>query len=792
MPEIPFFSGVLDKFNDYQDAVVEDKIKGHGLRAATNILSAGGRAPITGADPFSLLVRALGPDAKGAARATRSGLTGKDWVESAYKDSPWQNFASSAVLDPLNFVGAGLPTKALTMVPAGTKLAKALSVAEKVDMLPGRVTKPVLDLAGRGVGAGVRGIADFAAPHAADFAATHPNVAGGISNVMRGWREQALLSPGYHVRNATENILRPLLEGDNKTAWETTRGLFTGRNRFDEIDALHGFSKDPDILRAINQDPTGQGAGSVFSKINFSPAPQPKPPVRMPSPGPAAGVPDGTLVNHMSSDGLGKHYQGVVMTGDTVQLGDVGHFTNIGTPGTARTGPASGKIVDIFEDPASGRHLFGVEFTPGGKRYTVDPSKLQAHTPGPGWSIGTTTPAPNAAQRLGNAAAGKVAGAMDINRRVGTHVEGSARKAAIATEYERALAQGATPDDAKAGALKYADELFFNYGDAGPVDELGRNLFAFHKFGMHNIPAQLKSAGQRPGILNVPTAYYSASDDYNESRGLPSRFHGEMPIGNTGWHINPMNLWSVGQLVGGATKRSANDEEGTGIGQTADMAQNLGLGLNPFIDALLTVTGQHGRSFAPSFLRASQPVNGVLSAALGRPVDIEGGPKELLGNVQEGITGQRPFPYQEYLLNKRRAELKAFGGDPSQAGSDVGRNMALEGLAGFMGVPGLKQLTPEELQIRKNSELAKAYRLAGNQTAYRANPTARTYADLDPRDAMVRNWNKLSADERRRLLRDPEVRDQLLDNLAFQLHNTGDGKGKQNLAYLMGSGTRSR
>lgn len=105
--------------------------------------------------------------------------------------------------------------------------------------------------------------------------------------------------------------------------------------------------------------------------------------------------------------------------------------------------------------------------------------------------------------------------------------------------------------------------------------------------------------------------------------------------------------------------------------------------------------------------------------------------------------------------------------------------MLAEGLAGFIGIPGLKQLTPEEQTIRQNSALAKAYSLVGNQPGYKANPTARTYADLDPRDEQVANWNTLSASERQRLLRDPEVRDQLLDKLALQLHNT-QGKGKSN------------
>jgi len=155
------------------------------------------------------------------------------------------------------------------------------------------------------------------------------------------------------------------------------------------------------------------------------------------------------------------------------------------------------------------------------------------------------------------------------------------------------------------------------------------------------------------------------------------------------------------------------------------------------------------------------------------------------------VTGQQPFPYQEYLLRKRQAELKALGKDPSQAGVDVGYQMADEGLAGFMGVPGLKYLSPEEQTIRHNQKLAQAYKLAGNQEGYRANPTAGAYAVLDPRDEQIANWDKQSADVRQRLLRDPEVRDQLLDKLAMQLHNTGSASASRNPNPLVSSASRN-
>jgi hypothetical protein len=762
MPEIPFFSGVFDRLDDWRNEVVEDKLMGHGIRTLYDLASFGGRiTPTGGGDPITgfLLNSMNADDAKAASAA---GLKGKDWVDAAYGTQPWQRAIVSGAIDPMNLVGMGIPGAALKSLPAASKLAPVLQAANVVDKAPGAITKPFLDIAGKGAGGLLKGTAEALQPAGQAYARKFPNAAEGIQNTMRGWREQALLSPGYHLRNASENILRPALEGDFKTAGEVVKGYATGTNRFDRMASGYGLDVDADVMRAINQDPTGtQNTGSVFRKVDFSPKPKVS---RVDVP---RGAADGTLLEQTGTTPSGwPKYQGVVMNGDAVQIGDE----------LLWKGGQKGTITGVIDAPGTGPMFTVSQPHLPGRAVSVRPVDVVSHMPGPGMT--TPAAAPNIAQRAGNKAAKGMAWAVDTNKDFGMAVEGRARKAAIITEYERSIGAGASHDQAVKDAIDYADKLYFNYADSGPVDDLGRNLFAFHKFGLNNIPAQLRSAGQRPALLNVPGAYYAASDKYNEANGLPSRFHGEMPIGNTGWHVNPLGLSSLGQLAGFATKRTANDDEGTWLGQTAELGQGIGLGLNPFIDALLTVTGQHGRSFAPGFLRASQPVNGILSSVMDRPVDIEGVPKELLGNAQEAITGQRPFPYQEYLLNKRQAELKAFGGDPGDAGHQLGDQMAAEGTAGFVGIPGLKLLTPEEQQIRKNAALAKAMELAGSKTAYRDNPTARVYADLDPRDRQVAMWNELSAAERRRLLRDPEVRDQLLDKLAMQLHNTGSA-GKQ-------------
>lgn len=676
MPEIPVLSGIFDKLDEWQRQVTQDKVIGHGLKTYYDIASLGGRIPVSsgGIDPISNLASMIPLEDYQSAHA--QGLSGKAWVDEAYKNSPWQKVVAGAVLDPMNLVGMGLPTKALTILPAASKLATPLRMAEAADKLPGALSKPVMDVAGWGATKAFEGVNAAARPVGRSFAKNFPGAAQGADDVMKAWREQALMSPGYHVRNAAENVMRPIIDsGDWETARETVKGMFTGRNKFDDIAPRLGLDKDPAVLKAIGQDPSMMGADSVYRKFQFQPKPLTPPPPM----------------------------------------------------GTATTQPLSG------------------------------------------------------VQKVVNATTDRIADASVFNRRVGTHVEGSARKAAIANEYERAIGQGASHQQAVDSAIEYADKLFFDYGKTtGAVDNVAKNLFAFHKFGVQNLPAQMRSAGARPAVLNVPAEYYEVSDEYNKRRGLSSRMHGELPLGNTGFNINPMQWSSVGQIAGAATQRTANDDEGTVIGQAADLGNSLGLGLNPFLDALLTVTGQHGRSFAPGFLRASQPVNGILSSTLGRPVDIEGVPKELLGNLQEALTGQQPFPYQEYLLRKRQAELKALGKDPSQAGADVGHQMADEGLASFMGVPGLKYLSPEEQTIRQNQQLAQAYKLAGNQEGYRANPTAGAYAALDPRDEQIANWDKQSADVRQRLLRDPEVRDQLLDKLAMQLHNTGSASRNPN------------
>lgn len=751
MADIPFLSGLFEKLEDYQREVVDDKMKGHGLRTANDLLTLGGRTPVTGYDPLSQVVRGLVPQDRHLKYANGVGMTGKAWVDEVYKDSPWQDFAASLLVDPSNLIGLGLPGKVATALPAGSKLAKGLSMANKVDQLPGQVTGKTLGFVGDLGRGALKTTADAVTPHIPQ----HPlldKFGAGIDKGMSAWREQALLSPAFHVNNWLGNVALPAQKGEWGAARAAALGPITGRNR-----------QVTDVLGKLgnHRAPLSYGSGTP-------------PPI------------DPASFNARWGDNMQK-------------LGREANVNNpFSGPSVARDLPDTVGPVNFARDKYAGlseaskrfgqeriegpgldqafQEAFGPAFKQTADEFYKDLQRVRVN--------GKRPKEAQAAIDAFKASRGQMS--PDDLREIlnpGTRARRAARAGQpytpptgpVTTNWKTELVKNwedRVIGSVEAGTKKSTD-IFFDYTADNPIDKIGQKALAFHRFGINNLPKSLAAAGARPVNANIPTEYYRASDDYNENKGLPRGFHGQMPIGQKTDRgqltFDPMGKLPLGALVKSATRPSSPmDDKGSWVGELADDLKDVGLGLNPFIDALLTVSGQHGRSFAPGFLRASQPVNGVASELLDRPVDIEGFPKELMGNAQEHFTGQQPFPYQEYLLRKRQAELKALGKDPSQAGSQLGDQMGLEGMAGFIGIPGLKLLTPEEEQIRKDAKLAKALALSTGQPASQHNPTARAYTDLDPRDAMVRSWDKLSADERQRLFRDPEVRDQLTESWNFE------------------------
>ena len=715
--------------------------------------------------------------------APGTGMTGKAWVDEAYKESPWQNFLSGAILDPTNLVGFGLPgmgAKAALKAPLlGKQLSTGLKAANVVDQLPGQVTGKAIDLGMAGGRKALGTVADAVGPMIPNNAGTQA-IGKAYTKTLQGWRENALLSPAFHVNNYLGNVMLALQHDLGSNNWDVVRAAvqapFKGRDQ--------GVT---DMLGRL---------GNNRTKLTYPPGSTPPPidpdsfPARwtqetgklgrepninnpLSTPSVFRDIPDTVAPANWARDKLSdlsemsKKFGSNRIEGPGIDAA----FKRTFAPKFRQTSDEFYKELQKFRDPFGGRatevtnainefkRVKG-QMSPDDLRELLQPGTRARRA---AWAAGGTPATVN-----------KIGGGMPAG--VSGNVKGGWQDQLVKNWEDKII------ESMQAGT-KNSTDTFFDYTANNPIDVIGQNTLGFHRFAINNLPKSIKAAGKNPLFSNVPVEYYRASDQYNEQKGLPRAFHGKMPIGPAvpgvgQFTADPMGVLPLGSLVKAATRPSSTlDDKGTFIGDAADDLRGLGLGLNPFIDALLTVTGQHGRSFAPSFLRASQPVNGILSAAMGRPVDIEGGSKDFFGGIQEELTGQAPFPYQQYLLRKRQAELKALGKDPATAASDVGDQMGVEGVGGFMGIPGLKLLTPEEQEARKASQLARAMYAAGNKNAYRDNPAAGAYADLDPRAEQVRNWKNLSAADRSRLLRDPEVRDELLDKLAMQLHNGGSNGG---------------
>lgn len=332
----------------------------------------------------------------------------------------------------------------------------------------------------------------------------------------------------------------------------------------------------------------------------------------------------------------------------------------------------------------------------------------------------------------------KVGDFMERGRDFNTmRIEGAARKAAFATGFRKALAEGESEAGAIKRGLEYANELFFNYTKHTAADELANRTFAFHKFALSNLPYQLKLSAQRPGVLNIPTNFYATSDTYNAQHGRPARFHGSLPIGRgsdgTEISLSPFDLWSVGTLVKEATRTTRDDGVGP-VGAAANTLQDLGLGLHPFLNVPLQMTGQMGEQPASGLLRLAQPVNAIGGVLAGRPIDIEGGFKS--------VTAPNAFPYQEWLIRRRQAELGLKQGmtptqslmDPGirqQAEQDAAAQIAGPSMGSWMGLP-LRTRSPEEQVIEENALRARALQSLGLDGLAASNPTAGAYALSDP------------------------------------------------------------
>lgn len=757
MADVPLLSGVFDKLDEFQKQVIDDKIIGHGLKHAVTPAQQGLMpSTLPGLGLVGELARWI-PQADAAA-ATAQGLRGKEWVDSAYKNAPWQHFVTGAILDPTNLIGFGLPGKLATLAPSGGRLARGLQAANTVDALPGKITGAGLDAVTKGLRGGLQLGADALGPLVPRNPALD-RIGSGFNKATQLWRDQALISPPFHIGNYTGNVEAALRSGDMDVLKATLKAPFTGRDK-----------SVTDILTNIgnNRAPLTYASGG---------APPPIDPLSFGS----------RWSEQTQKIGREPNINNPLTSPSAFRDLPSNKFTNPVRDAMANVSEASRRFgSERVEGPAIDA-AFKKDFLPRFKQHSNDFFHDLQRAVDP--ATGARPPEVQQAIDAFKTARGQLS--PDDLREILSPGTRARRAAAAANPNPRTARAPRAPDwrdelvnnwenriiDSMEAGSKKSTDIFFDYTANNPIDKLGQQAFAFHRFPINSIPKTLRAAGRNPVYANVPGEYYRVSDEYNQQRGLPRAFHGRMPLGSklpNGMQatVDPFHYSPFGALIKNVTRPSSTvDDQGSPLGQVLDDFRDVGLGLNPLIDLPLHAAGVYGRDMTPGLLRWSQPINAAAGVALKRPVDIEGGLKSAIGGAQEQVTGQQPFPYQEYLLNKRRSELKNRGIPEWRAEQDVANQLGAEGLLGFTGVlPGIKFLTDEERQIRSNAALAKAYRLAGNVEAAGDNPTKNVYRDLDPRDWQISHFDELSPAEQERLLRDPEAQQKLLAKLARDLH----------------------
>lgn len=731
---IPGLSQALDAAEWWQRNVTEglvgNSLKTRAQRELLRSVLPAGKFLVPGEEGFDR----LSPNATDLERWIKpADATPQEVMDFGYENSPWSRFAITAAADPLNLLGMGVPGKIAEGLPAASKLRTALEAANFVDQAPGKLASGAFDAAGTLAGSVVKPVAEHAQDAISAGLNANPRARSAIdayNRAIQAWREQALFAVPYHLTNGLDNLIKPVARGDLDTAGQYIRGLVKGNNSGDELLARMKWADFPEGLIETEVNP------SAYRSSRLGP----------PVPGTGVG-PHGAQIPR----------QGVLRPLDAIGTGmEANRRLGQKIEGTAR------------------RAAFGTE----SQKQLAEKAKALADQLRAG---GLNSQADELLARGGQINSDELSRALQK--------AGVPRADRIRLRADWEMAQR----EAQQKGLDYANKLYFDYGTHGPLDNIGRNLFAFHKFATHNLPYFAKESIGRPVNANVPTDYYRVSDAYNEDHGLPGRYHGEMPIGNVGGtdvFINPMKVWSFGQLVGAATRKDREQGQSE-LGDVAMTLKDLGLGLNPVIDAALMKTGQYGSSIPNGLLRLAQPINAIGSLATGHQVDIERAYKDL-------VSPPEAFPYTDYLRNKRLAELsvrdaqqvnarpyvQAMRGPDSplaqQAEGDVARDQGIMGLVNSLLPLGFKTLNEEEAGIRQNAAIASNYYDRGLKTMASKNPTKGAYSEIpqnaenaggqDQLLADIQNFDKLPPDRQQAILANPAARLLLSEHLSGRLH----------------------
>jgi hypothetical protein len=791
---IPLLSGVGDALDYYQRSV-SDPVSGSILLALNKAkmgLGLGDQGSQQMSDQFGS--GAPGSDPSGA-------------LNFAYHDNPLGRFAFQTATDPLNLVGMGIPghlaeTGLAHAIPGAVGL---LDKASWLDQAPGALAGQAGNIAGKFIGAPIVKAADSLSGPVADFAAANKRLSQGWSNANMGWKALQHLTPGPIVRDIFDDTTRMGANGEWGSMADSIGGMFgrpTAGDRWastfgDTVPASVGETGLPpggSILHNLqDQVPELNDIGNpVFDQYgNQSIVPS------------TSGIKN-ALVGKLGdwSDTMRNTEQGLDIQRRGAVYGNAAFnsLDNQVAPGFAN-----------YLDKHWGSNASGAFSDTAGR---INPADLEAllakggmapgdasHVSGE-WNTALDTARGAAADRTNQVMmdfsahpwdkakeALSGAGITDINGQGGllsTAGKSNLRQidSADLTSYMRQMGLASTPESDS--LLREWSGLAQHAGGDQLLRSIGQNMFGSYKFGPQNLAALGRLSLEHPIVANAPAEYYRDSDIYGAQHGLPASMHGSMPFGNNPFNgeqimFNPGDLSSLSSLIGAATDQSSAGS-GTGVvGGMADALNTVGMGLNPAIQLGLQAAGQNGTNQMSDLIRPLTAVSGLAGLATGRPQNIEGPLKNAVGTAQQAITGSETFPYQDYLVRTRQAELA--GGynkwDATQqsgplhdaANADESHRIAVQDFLKTMLPLDLQSVPREQQAIGNNQFQSQLYGLHGMPTAASQNPTGQAYALADPLAEKVARFSTLPFQEQQAMLRDPRALQLLQAQRSLQLHN---------------------
>lgn len=412
----------------------------------------------------------------------------------------------------------------------------------------------------------------------------------GLAWVPKLWREQALLSPRYHLANWMDMITRGLIYGVNPLRQTASAEYYTGKL---------GTALPQDLM-------LGQGKYQNLAQLTNLPEiiGSSKPPQWASVP--VVGKVMGPLVT--MNRALARASENTVrkwawMNGSkdylTTYLPELeGNIRRMTTPQVA-----DAVMTDLRKTGNAWNRSVGIEFSP---------DDLYMHILNSGGDTGTA-----------NAASNLWATAVDNSTHVGVDFANK-----VQLDFET--------------AYNIEDKLFLS------------KWLPFHFFATRNIPFYLETLAAHPEIVNAWQAYQDVSEQDRIDIGLPSRYKGFMPIGDgflAGLfgpgqiYFNPLATISLfdqtksfGQDTGVPGQPTPDLLSRAGVGNALSKLGGVGMGVAPWVQIPMSMLGFYGAQDEP------MPIfrfSGLTEDATGHDLFGENLVRKFENSVRAISTGQK-------------------------------------------------------------------------------------------------------------------------------------------------------